>query len=194
MKSEKQKKHLEKLRLLHLGSKHSEKTKDKIRKKAIGRKYSKKSNLKKGNWCRGKTYEEIYGERAKTEKQKHSLALKGKPKSLESRLKITGKNHYNWKGGRTSLLVKIRNTIEYHSWRLNVFKRDGFRCINCQKVGGKLRAHHIKAISKILDENNIKTVEEALKCKELWDTNNGVTLCNECHKLTDNYGRKKLCV
>lgn len=184
MKSEKQRKHLEKLRKLHLGSKLSDKTKEKIRKKAIGRKQSPELIEKRISKIRGR-------KQTDTEKLNHSIALKGKKKSLKHRLKITGKNHYNWKGGRTPLLVKIRNTIEYYTWRLNVYKRNGFRCISCQQIGKELNAHHIKAISEILDENNIKTVEEALKCKELWNVDNGVTLCIDCHKLTNNYGNKK---
>ena len=30
--------------------------------------------------------------------------------------------------------------------------------------------------------------EEALECTELWDLENGRTLCVPCHKLTDTYG------
>lgn len=61
-----------------IGNKLSKETKEKIRKKAIGRKYSKETNKKKGNWSRGKTYQEIYGDRAKLEKQKRSEAHQGK--------------------------------------------------------------------------------------------------------------------
>jgi len=34
------------------------------------------------------------------------------------------------------------------------------------------------------------SVEEAKDCSELWDTDNGRTLCHPCHKLTDTYGWK----
>lgn len=30
----------------------------------------------------------------------------------------------------------------------------------------------------------------ARKCIELWDIENGITLCESCHKLTDNYAGK----
>ena len=38
-----------------------------------------------------------------------------------------------------------------------------------------------------MEEYQIKTFEQALNCAELWDINNGRTLCKECHKKTDNY-------
>jgi hypothetical protein len=30
--------------------------------------------------------------------------------------------------------------------------------------------------------NNVSTVEQALGCKELWNLNNGVSICYRCHK------------
>ena len=48
-------------------------------------------------------------------------------------------------------------------------------------------SHHIKKFSDIIYEYKIKTLEQALNCEELWNINNGKTLCEECHKLTDSY-------
>ena len=31
-------------------------------------------------------------------------------------------------------------------------------------------------------DNNIKTSLEAINCDELWNINNGITLCTYCHK------------
>ena len=47
------------------------------------------------------------------------------------------------------------------------------------------KGKHLSAL--IIRENNINTAEGALACKELWDINNGITLCLECHKQTDTY-------
>lgn len=41
----------------------------------------------------------------------------------------------------------------------------------------------------ILVLNDIKTVEQARECSELWNINNGETLCEQCHDLTKN-GRR----
>ena len=51
-----------------------------------------------------------------------------------------------------------------------------------------LECHHIKPFSIILSDNNITSINDALKCNELFDINNGQTLCKECHKKTDSYG------
>lgn len=61
-----------------------------------------------------------------------------------------------------------RSSVEYVQWRKAVFVRDGFQCQVCNRVGGKLNAHHIKPFAKY---------------KELrFDVDNGITVCVECHK------------
>lgn len=85
----------------------------------------------------------------------------------------------------------VRGSIEYSIWRLEVFKRDNFTCKECGKKGGwnsVLKTDHIKQFALILKENNIKSLDDARSCKELWDINNGRTLCKECHKKTPTWG------
>lgn len=91
--------------------------------------------------------------------------------------------------GRTSLKRQIINLFEYRQWRSDVFERDCWKCLFCG-VGGKLEADHIKAFSAILRKYEITTLKEAKECAELWDINNGRTLCRACHTTTDNYGHK----
>jgi len=82
--------------------------------------------------------------------------------------------------------------MEYRQWKSDVFTRDNFTCQMCYTRGGYLHAHHIKSFAIIMKENNIKSVEEALKCVELWNINNGQTLCLDCHKETDTYLNNKI--
>jgi 5-methylcytosine-specific restriction endonuclease McrA len=103
---------------------------------------------------------------------------------------VRGERHPFWRGGITTLNHAIRNMLQYRQWRSDVYTRDDFVCQSCGKRGGKLEADHIKPFSKIVSDNNIKTVEDALNCEELWNINNGRTLCKECHWKTDNYGSK----
>ena len=92
------------------------------------------------------------------------------------------KNNINWKGGITPKNQLIRHSKEYFDWRKSIFERDNYTCQNCGQYGGRLEADHIKPFSKIIKENNIKTIEDALNCKDLWDINNGRTLCKKCHR------------
>jgi hypothetical protein len=45
-----------------------------------------------------------------------------------------------------------------------------------------LEVHHPKRFEDICKENNVSTVKEALACKELWNLNNGISICYGCHK------------
>lgn len=121
-------------------------------------------------------------------------ALKGKshPQTEETRKKLSelqrGERAYWWKDGRDGLKQQIRECYKYKIWRGSVFKRDNYTCQKCGVKGGKLDPHHVKSFSKILDEYNIKNINEALNCEELWNTNNGETICRGCHRKTDSYG------
>lgn len=106
---------------------------------------------------------------------------------------IKGEKNPMWQGGITKLSFAIKNLKEYKEWRENVFKRDNYTCQCCgrrSKVGDKvfLECHHLKPFSKILKDNNILNLEDALKYEELFDIDNGQTLCKKCHKNTDTYG------
>jgi 5-methylcytosine-specific restriction endonuclease McrA len=95
-----------------------------------------------------------------------------------------------WRGGIANFRSSLRTTFLYRTWRSDVLTRDDFTCQICFIRGGKLNVDHIKAFSIILDENNIKTHEDAASCDELWNINNGRVLCVSCHKQTDNFGYK----
>jgi len=113
---------------------------------------------------------------------------KGKRMSEEIRQKQRDSNSHFWKGGVSKLNDLIKHSSEYKQWRKSIFERDNYTCLICGKIGGKINAHHIKKFSVIIEENQIKTFKEALDCLELWDTNNGVTLCIECHYLNKHGG------
>lgn len=99
-------------------------------------------------------------------------------------------NNPNWKNGQgvTPLHQAIRQMSKYKTWRFNVFERDKFTCTWCKDSSSDINADHIKAFSLILKENKISSIEEADNCAQLWDINNGRTLCVECHKTTNTYG------
>lgn len=101
-----------------------------------------------------------------------------------------GKNNNLWRGGFTPTIKLLRSCFKYRQWRSDVYTRDNFICNDCNKKGGILNAHHIKSFTEMVKENNIKSYEEGINCDELWNINNGATLCVECHRKTDNFAGK----
>lgn len=108
-----------------------------------------------------------------------------------------GKKNINWKGGITPLVRMIRNLPENENWRISVFERDNYTCQKCFVRGKILHAHHNnKSFVIILNEflnhysqlSRFKDKEILMKLavgyKQFWDTNNGKTLCENCHKRT----------
>jgi len=154
-----------------LGKHHSEETKRKMR------------EAKKGYipWHKGKTG--VYSEETL---EKMSRAKKGKHHSEETKRKMSeanrGEKHWNWRGGISSLRKRIWSSFKYRQWRSDVFTRDDFTCQECGRRGCKLNAHHIMPFSLIMEINDIKTYEQVMECEELWNINNGITLCEECHR------------
>ena len=108
-----------------------------------------------------------------------------------------GKNHHNWKGGISTLQSRIKTLPQYRRWRKAVFQRDNWTCQKCSRKRKKgdrvvLEPHHIKSFALILQENQIKSLQDAINCKELWEINNGITLCPKCHQSTYNFGGKNI--
>jgi len=119
---------------------------------------------------RGKKYSEEY-------RKALSDGHKGKRLPQQS-----GESHWNWKGGISPLVRVVRDDFKYRQWRDDVFKRDDYTCVMCGVRGGTLHAdHYPKLFSDIMAEYNIRTLEDAVNCAELWSINNGRTLCRACH-------------
>ena len=117
-------------------------------------------------------------------KNKHSLALKGVPRSLEVREKISKGvfkrvvegRHHNYKGGITPENRAARRSLDYRIWREAVFKRDNFTCQECGVRGGSLHSHHIKPFAYFPELR--------------FAIDNGLTICVSCHEKTENYKKK----
>ena len=99
----------------------------------------------------------------------------------------------NWKGGISLLSGRIKSTFQYRQWRSDVFTRDNFTCQKCGKrASGKLNAHHKESFASILEINDIRTIEQAINCEELWNINNGITKCVRCHKEIHRKGKEMI--
>jgi hypothetical protein len=152
----------------------------KISLKLKGRKKNAETILKmrKAQKGRQRTSEQI---------RKHRESMIGKKASLETRIKMSqaqsGERGNKWKGGITPLYLQIRSHFKSRQWSSDCFTRDNFTCQQCGERGGKLNCHHVKYFSEIILDYSIENLEDALDCDELWNINNGVTLCKNCHSL-----------
>lgn len=186
-----------------LGRHHSKETKIKMSKARLERK--RRLGYINPPATRERMSESFKGRKLSEEtKRKLSIALKGKKKPVfteEHRKKLSealkgkpqpwhaGNKCFFWKGGVSKLSKRIKTSFRYKKWRETVFQKDDWICQKCGRKGGIiLHPHHRRSFTSILEENNIKTLEDAFNCEELWDINNGVTLCNNCHKETETYG------
>lgn len=88
--------------------------------------------------------------------------------------------------GNKTLLVAIRSTSRYYEWRKKVYEKYLFRCAKCgDKITNKKRphAHHIILLADLLTQYNINTLEQALCDERIWDIDNGILYCKQCHTL-----------
>jgi len=81
---------------------------------------------------------------------------------------VSGKNHWNWKGGITDENRLLRQTPKYNEWRLAVYRRDHWTCQDCHVKQKHPIAHHLK------DWENYPKLRYVVS--------NGITLCRSCHK------------
>lgn len=109
------------------------------------------------------------------------------------------KNHYKkgfgglikkgsepWNKGKykpnKELRLILRDCYKMHAWRNVCFERDNWTCKNCGSYGGKLVVHHIIHFETLFVHYNIQSIYDGLFCNQLWDEDNGISLCKECHK------------
>lgn len=92
---------------------------------------------------------------------------------------VVGKKHPNYNSEMSEFDRQTRREYtEYWKWRKSVYERDSYTCQCCgDSKGGNLVAHHYKNYS---EHKELRT-----------EINNGVTLCNKCHRKFHNvYGNK----
>ena len=94
-----------------------------------------------------------------------------------------------YKMDRNELSKKLRCRKKYRDWVKAVMEKDNNVCNICGMFGECLQVHHKISLKKILDKNDFKNIEEALNSKELFELNNGETLCSSCHQELHEQGR-----
>lgn len=79
----------------------------------------------------------------------------------------------------------IRSLPAYRRWRLAVLRRDKRACRECgshSTSANPLHVHHLRSFAEVLAEYRPISVDDANDYAALWDTDNGITLCADCHR------------
>lgn len=109
-------------------------------------------------------------------KRQRQLGKKRGPLSEQHRFNLSrAQPNYGHKQ-LTNTNEAARKSVEYKIWREKVFARDDYTCQICNMRGGRLNADHIKPFALFKDLR--------------YDTDNGRTLCIDCHKRTPTYGKR----
>ena len=100
---------------------------------------------------------------------------------------LKGNKSWRWKGGITPIRKRIRESWKYGEWRQQCFIRDKFTCQKCGVHGEYLEVHHKKSFAKLLTKTIfymplLSIYDASMLYIPMWDTNNGITLCQKCHK------------
>ena len=193
--------HIKKISKLNIGKKHphSLETIEKIRLSHLGKKHTEehKRNISLGNM--GKKMPDSFGENISKRMIGNKCAF-GKKQTIEHRRKFSeshrGEKSYLWKGGISPVRNLIRGSFQYRNWRNEIFNNNNYTCVECGQHGGYLEADHYPVpfsaiLNKLIVEQGLENLlEKALNYELFWIVENGRTLCEECHKKTDNYGFK----
>lgn len=118
------------------------------------------------------------------------------------RFYASGERNSNWKGGVTSIRKRIRELSEYKAWQLDILKRDKYTCQLCGERGGVLDVHHAIPFAKLIEsavaisgksvaEDGDSIVQSARSFAPLWNRNNGITVCRDCHGEVHGTKRKR---
>jgi len=163
-------------------------------KSMTGRKFSKEHIQKLKEKRKNQKSRKGFTQTEKT-KNKISEGVKNRYKNDPDLRKRQSESHRKERKN-TDLYSLIRNCYKYRLWRSDVYTRDNFTCVHCgDSKGGNLHPDHIVPLSFLVKKHNITSIEQALECEELWNINNGQTLCEPCHKKTPTWGigAKKYC-
>lgn len=131
------------------------------------------------NKCRIEGYKKIFkGENNPFYGIKHNESTKNKISQANQGKEAWNKGHkVPWKTDEEREKDRSLYGDKYNEWRNAVYVRDNYICQCCgNNKGGNLNAHHLNGYAWCKDER--------------LDVNNGITLCEECHKLFHSlYGR-----
>jgi hypothetical protein len=101
--------------------------------------------------------------------EKHPFWRRKLPLKTRERISAAHQDekHWNWKGGITDAVHRLRNKMLYQDWREKVLAKSGKVCAHCG-VTKNLHCHHIKGFRAYPELR--------------YDVDNGIVLCSSCHQ------------
>lgn len=165
-----------------------------------GKKNSPESNRKKSENSARYWLGKKRGPQSQETIRKRSESMKGHAVSEKTRERMRnlakgkfGPSHPKWVEEKKRPLYKaVRQLYKYVEWRTSIFTRDNFTCVLCGFKGYIEADHFPVRFVEIMRKHEIEDVDQAIQCEELWDTNNGRTLCKPCHLKTPTWGNTRL--
>jgi hypothetical protein len=100
-------------------------------------------------------------------------------------VKLSGVNHYNWKGGENSLSNYLRSKL--YDWRIKSFKKYNFKCTITNQTKN-LQVHHLYSFNKIVVETLIELGLDLYDHYGKYTKDELKTLSDKCLELHDKYG------
>lgn len=79
----------------------------------------------------------------------------------------------------------LRRMYKYQNWRRYIKRRDNYACQECG-CKKNLCVHHITPLAVLVKGVEVDTIEEIKEQEEIWDIDNAITLCKDCHKRVHN--------
>jgi 5-methylcytosine-specific restriction endonuclease McrA len=107
---------------------------------------------------------------------------------------LTREKALNWQGGKHNFQTTMRELSENRQWIQEVLKQQHYTCQECGQVGYMLHAHHKRPLSELIMEflklysqfspfeDKETLIRLAMTHRPFWDIDNGVCLCEKCHK------------
>lgn len=173
------------------GLKLTEEHRHKLRLAKLGKKQTLEHRKKVGDALRGKKKSPFSEEHIKNMSLSHK-GIKMPPKTLEHRRKLSesqrGEKSHLWRGGLSDINDRIRHSVETKIARKACFERDNYTCIWCGIKGGIWLKEKKKKV--ILNADHIKPFCDYPELR--FELNNLRTLCEDCHRKTDTWGRNAL--
>lgn len=111
---------------------------------------------------------------------KRRLKVLGRKTPIDTRIKqsLAKTKEIKFTNFRSSINKQHRLSVDWKIWREKVFIRDNYTCQKCFRRGIYIEPHHLITVKECIEKDNKLLI---------YNTDNGLTLCRDCHKQIHNW-------